>query len=300
MIRKGIFAITAVLIFSFAPVTAQAQVDEEEYRAYLFTLIELLQQQIIELQKQNSDTPRLVSEIKSTKTNFESFLIDDVDDIEARYEISDFNDVAGIKNRTHRQYFDRFFDLVPDRYDDYFVDLLVFDEDLDDFDGFVETVPPYRDDTWRIGINESIFEFKITSDLIEELFVHEFAHLISYEGMRGTMEPRNNRCHEYFSEFGCPPANSYLMDFIDDFWTEDDLDALVEFEGESIWTNREVRDNFVTDYASTNPAEDFAESFTFFVLDEKNTGAKLPDQKVNYFYQFDYLIDLREEIRTEL
>ena len=143
-------------------------------------------------------------------------------------------------------------------------------------------------------------EFKLTSSIVEELFIHEFSHLLSYEGIIGTTEPANNRCHEYFSDFGCPPANSYLIDFMKEFWSEDDLNALVVFDNDSIWTNKEILNNFVTDYAATSPAEDFAESFTFFVINEKPESQKLFDKKINYFYNFDYLVELREEIRSVL
>lgn len=300
MIRKYLLAVCFIFVMAI-PVTASAQTfNEQEYRAYLLSLIEILQQQIIALQAQVQQRQVPVTVVKNTSDDFESFLIEDEKDIEARYIIADESDVERIQNRTHREYFSRFFEVVPDQYDDYFIDLLVYEDRGNEFDGFVETVPPYRDDTWRIGLSEYVFEFSPRSSWIEELYVHEFAHVISYEVMSGYPETGANYCHEYYEEFGCPPNNSYLEDFSDRFWTEDDLDELIKTDGDLIWSNRELRDNFVTDYAGTNPAEDFAESFTFFVLEDRAEGSSVIDQKINYFYDFDHMVNLRSQIRSNL
>lgn len=297
LIIAGLFAVMIL------PATIHAQtISEDEYRTYLLTLIELLQKQVALLQQERSDVKEKVflSETLDEK-DFESFLIKDFEDIQAWYLLSSPRQLDQIADKTHRQYFSRFFELVPDEYDDYFIDFIVFDEAKNEFDGFVETVAPYRDDTWRLGVSDSMFEFTSTSDFVEELFIHEFAHIISYEGIKGRAAPSNTRCHEFFSNFGCPPANSYIIDFLNEFWSEDDLDELVDAaEGESIWTNRELRNKFVTDYASTNPTEDFAESFTFFVLEDRVKGSGEIADKINYFYDFDDLIKLRNEIRSEL
>ena len=58
------------------------------------------------------------------------------------------------------------------------------------------------------------------------------------------------------------------------------------------------QDRFVTDYAATNPGEDFAEVFSFFVTqDEAPRGQKLADQKIRLLYEFPELVSLREQIR---
>jgi len=42
-------------------------------------------------------------------------------------------------------------------------------------------------------------------------------------------------------------------------------------------------DEFVSDYAATNPGEDIAESFATFVLKPAPSGDTLADQKVAFF-----------------
>ncbi len=59
---------------------------------------------------------------------------------------------------------------------------------------------------------------------------------------------------------------------------------------------------FLNEYASSNPHEDFAESFTWFiispssVLDEKSPV----DQKALFFYQYPELVSLRLQILQNL
>ena len=57
---------------------------------------------------------------------------------------------------------------------------------------------------------------------------------------------------------------------------------------------------FVTNYAATNPDEDFAESFTAFVLKEKPTTSTIADQKIQFFYDFPELVEMRDFMRSNL
>jgi hypothetical protein len=60
----------------------------------------------------------------------------------------------------------------------------------------------------------------------------------------------------------------------------------------------------VTEYAASNPDEDFAESFTVFVLKEKPTKPTVnfihKDQKILFFYDFPELVEMRDFIRSNL
>ena len=56
--------------------------------------------------------------------------------------------------------------------------------------------------------------------------------------------------------------------FVNNFWKED-FKASQDQEEDDFYSGNE--NNFVTDYAATNPGEDIAESFAFFVLQSKPT-----------------------------
>lgn len=299
MIKRIVLATLALIFISMPHVTSAQTLSEAEYRAYLLTVIQNLQAQIAALQSSLNQSTVTIKPSKLDEETFTSFLID-ADDVVAQYEITDIKEAQRLSNKTHQRFFLRFLEIVPDAYDDYFVDLLVFDGSNKDFDGFVETVPPYREDTWRIALNEDLFELTPTHAILDELFVHEFAHIISYERVVGVPEPYQTSCHEYFADFGCPPENAYLTTFIDEFWTNSDLNELLDSDGRSIWTKREIREYFVTEYASTDPAEDFAESFTAFILENKPSDTTLKSEKTRFFYEFEELAGIRKEIQDNL
>ncbi|MBI3151573.1 MAG: hypothetical protein HYZ21_05540, partial [Chloroflexi bacterium] len=59
-------------------------------------------------------------------------------------------------------------------------------------------------------------------------------------------------------------------------------------------------DRFVTSYAATNPEEDIAEAFTFFVFGPTPAGDTIAEKKVLFFYQYPELIELRVNILRNL
>ena len=75
--------------------------------------------------------------------------------------------------------------------------------------------------------------------------------------------------------------------------------------------NQDIEDNnyrfflrhdtkFVTDYAATSPSEDIAESFAYFVINDKPTGNDIWEQKIRFFYEFEELVKIRNSIRERL
>ncbi len=132
---------------------------------------------------------------------------------------------------------------------------------------------------------------------------------------------------------GCMKDDSYLNLFFQKFWA--DIYSEHSFAGERVAADefyKKYDDWFVTGYAMTNPAEDFAESFTAFVLwnEEKIADAKkvcseaggsvvkiegwtyfkwcnkaYPDnaiweEKIRFFYDFPELVEMRDFIRSNL
>ena len=61
-------------------------------------------------------------------------------------------------------------------------------------------------------------------------------------------------------------------------------------------------DKFVTDYAATNPGEDIAETFSYFVAkaEPASCESSVTSQKLCFFYKFPQLVTLRKNIRTGL
>ena len=91
---------------------------------------------------------------------------------------------------------------------------------------------------------------------------------------------------------------SYLDDFINTFWQ--DTEYLEKVRNEEIYAYDDTPNSFITEYAATNPGEDIAESFTYFVLRAKPTGNTIADKKLRFFYEYKQLDSLRKQIRSNL
>ncbi len=188
-------------------------------------------------------------------------------------------------------------------------------------------VSPLTNDAtqWLIGIDitDAGTSGKINTRDFVHTTIHEFAHILTLEDDQVPPDTSLSReeieageesdiaraCTTFYTGEGCALANAYISQFFDKFWAdvyynefqdvlwtetdEDYEDALYEFyDAHQDW--------FVTEYAATNPGEDIAESFTYFVLQEKPAGDTIADQKVRFFYNYPTLVAMRTHIRSEL
>ena len=152
--------------------------------------------------------------------------------------------------------------------------------------------------------------------------VHEFGHLLTLGP--GQVPPSlavfNNpnddniyfeevsACPQYFPGEGCANSDSYINAFYDQFWADihEEWNDINLEEDEDIYYERldafynKYQDQFVTDYAATNPEEDIAEAWAFFVLGSEPAGDTIAEEKVLFFYQYPELFELRAQILNNL
>ncbi|MCA9980870.1 MAG: hypothetical protein KDD89_08555 [Anaerolineales bacterium] len=172
---------------------------------------------------------------------------------------------------------------------------------------------------WLVAIDIADVEAAgslVNPDFVHTL-VHEFAHVLSlendqvppdYEAIELANEGSDEysevaeSCQTFYTGEGCSLPESYINAFFFDYWEPiyddlpedpDDADGLADFYDQ-------YADQFVTDYAATNPGEDIAESFTFFVLRDKPQDNSVASAKVNFFYNYPRLVQMRQEIRGSL
>ncbi len=151
--------------------------------------------------------------------------------------------------------------------------------------------------------------------------VHEFAHLLTLNASqvppdvdiynapqdRALYDQKVNACTAYFPGEGCSLPDSYINTFYDRFWAGiaeewqpiDDMSAGDDIEGyyEALYAFYEAhQDQFVDDYAATNPSEDMAETFSYFVFGARPAGDTIAEQKVLFFYEYPALVELRGQI----
>jgi hypothetical protein len=145
-------------------------------------------------------------------------------------------------------------------------------------------------------------EFKYEGEL-EHTLIHEFAHVLTLSDEQLDSSISFEECFpNYFPGEGCSKQESFINQFVKNFWTSEMLDIVADEEtGESIYAQNP--NLFVSDYAATNPGEDIAETFTTFVLKpEPSCEAKalISEQKVCMLYEYANLKELRLEIRESL
>lgn len=133
--------------------------------------------------------------------------------------------------------------------------------------------------------------------------VHELAHVITLNDAQAiyNSEPSFGK---YFEEDISFNEDSYLNEFYNRFWTYsiDESRIIQNIDNEDIRYKFFLRheNSFVTDYAATSPSEDIAESFAYFVINEKPMGNEIWEQKIRFFYEFEELVEIKNNIRKRL
>jgi hypothetical protein len=172
---------------------------------------------------------------------------------------------------------------------------------------------------WTLEVDtlDSVDNYNLTFTLM-----HEFGHLLT---LNSKQVPINRRvlynmddtdiydqavaaCPGYFTGEGCSNPDSYINEFFNRFWTDfyEEWQVIDLIEDEDDYYDRLdefydiYQDQFLTDYAPTSPAEDIAESWSFFVLSPKPESESIADEKVLFFYNFPELIQLRETILNNI
>lgn len=158
--------------------------------------------------------------------------------------------------------------------------------------------------TWRLGIDirdALTSEGTLRKEFISTV-VHELMHIISLNNQQ-LMPLRDAYYGTYTIEDGTLTKNAYLNQFYNQFWSkiiedyEKNKNLPEEEQGEFY---EKYKNQFVSEYASTQPAEDIAETFSYFVMNDKPTGNDIKDEKVRFLYNFKELVEIREYIRKNL
>ncbi len=144
---------------------------------------------------------------------------------------------------------------------------------------------------WLIQMDDADLDYELVATL-----VHEYGHYL-------TLNDEQVRYEDGFvPERYCEPGliangDAVLTDFYQRFWKDYIIEDTYQTSDLFYLRNQAA---FVTWYAATNASEDIAESFSYFVLNDKPTGNSIADQKVRFFYDYPELVTLRQTIRQSL
>jgi hypothetical protein len=150
-----------------------------------------------------------------------------------------------------------------------------------------------------VDLADFVDERQFTSTLL-----HEFGHMLTLNINQLDYKLDANSCPRYFRDPGCSQPGSYLQLFFERFWTGIyDEWHTVASQSDPAAVNSGLKafyqahsEDFVSEYATTAAHEDIAESWMNFVLSAKPTENTLAEQKVNFFYEFPELVQIRSEI----
>jgi hypothetical protein len=188
-------------------------------------------------------------------------------------------------------------------------------------DNVLAIVEQTRNDPNKWILEIDIADVLDTKNLVFTL-LHELGHLVTLNSSQIPPDlqvfdhPDSERIYEkeaaacgyYFAGEGCSLPDSYLNTFFDKFWSglyaewhqidniqndnkrQDKLDAFYQ----------KYKDQFVDDYAVTDPNEDIAETWAFFLLSPKPQGHTIAEQKILFFYRYPELAQLRGRILQNL
>jgi hypothetical protein len=174
--------------------------------------------------------------------------------------------------------------LSPDSLSDKYIEKYeVFNNSDDDTLAFVDDED--GNGKWRVAINLAGYKSS-TERENKTTIIHELGHIISLNNSQ--VNPDASTCANLKLDEGCANADSPINTFWNKYW-----------KGVS---NPEFDDNkYVTEYATTNETEDFAETFAFFVLGKENDlSSSVKDQKIKMFYSFPDMVAIRTEMRNAL
>ena len=165
---------------------------------------------------------------------------------------------------------------------------------------------------------------KLDKQFYVATLIHENGHILSLNSEQGNndtnfdlgvkgkqiMLKKQSECApNYYNDVaGCLYDDSYLNKFFQRFWAEIypehrwywEFETYDEFLDATNSFYYKYEHHFISEYAGDNPDEDFAESFTAFVLKEKPSQStdSIPEQKILFFYEYPELIEMRDFTRN--
>lgn len=94
-------------------------------------------------------------------------------------------------------------------------------------------------------------------------------------------------CPNYETDEGCTKVSSYINNFAKKYWGNSKTATYSESK-------------FVSEYASSSPEEDIAESFAFYVLGANHSDTTVREQKMNFFNSYPEIVKIRNDMRSVL
>lgn len=191
---------------------------------------------------------------------------------------------------------DAFFRMTEDQLaGDLVAEFIVGDAPKSDTLAYVITLD--NPEEWSLAANLATSE---DPQLLIATLIHEYAHILTLR--TDEMDPYTGSCPTVDLDEGCAKEDSVIAAFEEQFWEPYGSDAPEPWnvDADVAWEfYLDHEEDFVSDYAATNVAEDLAETFMTYVIEDAATGDSLAAQKLRFFDDYPEYVELREHIRAE-
>lgn len=148
--------------------------------------------------------------------------------------------------------------------------------------------------SWSVAIDD--LDTQDVAELISTI-IHEYMHYITLNHSQ-VLYTDKQTLDTYNSVGMVTQKYAYLDLFYKAFWKDLLDDRLINPHTFNFYIRHQTE--FVSAYASTSPIEDIAESFVCFVLLQKQAGNTIAEQKINFFYDYPELVEIRQELRENI
>lgn len=188
-----------------------------------------------------------------------------------------------------------------------------FEINTDGKEGVLAHVVQTTEDNSKWAISVDIADVikesgEINRKELSETIIHEFGHLLSLNNEQVEAREAAENDKTYITQEGVTKESSYLNKFYQKFWKDiyDEWTKLNEIENDEEYEEamqkfyEKYETRFINDYASSNPGEDFAETFRVFVTEGKPEGKTIAEKKVLFLYSFPELVKISDGIRKAL
>lgn len=194
--------------------------------------------------------------------------------------------VSGKELADYKTLWSEIAELSPNAISDVYVETFeVYDDAQSDTLAFVDDAD--QNGKWRVVVNLA-GRRDSTAREQKATLIHELGHIITLNSSQ--VNPNMNTCSTYELAEGCAEKNSLVYAFHNAYWKGVAEPATYD------------KNKFVTEYAASEPVEDLAETFAFFVLerDKEKLGDQIKDSKIKMLYNYPELVQIRKEMRSVL
>ena len=186
-------------------------------------------------------------------------------------------------------------DLLPEGAFQAFDRFTVFTDGPDEMVAYVQ-MTDWDGTRWEIALDP---EDTGDDDWTRETIVHEYGHYLALNADQVDYSGET-RTETYCEEGMTARPGSYLDTFYRMFWTDLLDDRLADMDSYGFLLRHP--DDFVTEYAATDPVEDLAESFACYVLYDAppETETAVWAQKWRFFDRWPDLAEFRAQVQERL